>query len=471
MFVRLNNLVGLATAFLRQCYSLFRDKGDPFTPEGRSRERYRRAGLSSLAAILSKSVSVLTMLISVPLTLRYLGTERYGMWMTIGSIVIMIGFADLGLGLGLTNAVSEAHGQDDSHSAASYVSSGFFMLSGIALLILAAFALAYPLISWPSLFNVKSPLAAKEAGPAMAAFMVCFAINLPLGVVRGTQMGYQESFFNSLWESAGKVLGLMALILVVYLKAGLVWLIIAVAGGPALAVTCNGLVLVGYQRPWLRPRWKHFSSASARRISHIGIYFFILQITATLAIYSDNLVAAQILGPDAVAHYSVLQQLFDIAPVLSVMLVGPLWPAYGEAYARGDFAWIKRTMVRSLLITIPLVGLPSLFLIVFGPKIIRLWVGSFIVPSFFLLLGFGLWKTMSAIGNTVAMFFNGLNIMRFQVVMGLFWAISALLLKIYLARTLGLPGIVWGTIITYALFCMIPWSIYIPRLFANMRQR
>ena len=84
------------------------------------------------------------MLIAVPLTLHYLGTERYGMWMTISSIVAMMGFADLGMGLGLMNAISEAHGQEDRLAAERYVSSGFFMLSAVALLILVGFAAAYP---------------------------------------------------------------------------------------------------------------------------------------------------------------------------------------------------------------------------------------------------------------------------------------------------------------------------------------
>ena len=88
--------------------------------------------------------------------------------MTISSVVLILGFADLGMGNGLLNAISEANGKDDRQAAVNYVSSGFFMLLGVALLIVLTFILAYPYVSWPSVFNIKSKLAAQEAGPAIA---------------------------------------------------------------------------------------------------------------------------------------------------------------------------------------------------------------------------------------------------------------------------------------------------------------
>jgi hypothetical protein len=110
------------------------------------------------------------------------------------------------------NAISEAHGQDDRRAAERFVSSGFFMLIAVALLILAGFAAVYPFIPWERVFNVQSPRAIQEAGPAIAVFIVCFLANLPLGVVRQVQLGYQEGFATSLWESAGRVLGLAGLL-------------------------------------------------------------------------------------------------------------------------------------------------------------------------------------------------------------------------------------------------------------------
>ena len=42
--------------------------------------------LTAISSAVAKVITVVTMLISVRLTLNYLGTERYGLWMTISSV-------------------------------------------------------------------------------------------------------------------------------------------------------------------------------------------------------------------------------------------------------------------------------------------------------------------------------------------------------------------------------------------------
>jgi O-antigen/teichoic acid export membrane protein len=274
MSKNLADLVSSITFWAQRCVGILGLKEfDTSTPEGRSQERYRRVALTAISSVGARGITVATMLIAVPLTLHYLGTERYGLWMTISSIIAMMGFADLGMGLGLLNAIAEAHGQEDRQAAERYVSSGFFMLFAMALLILVVFAAAYPFIPWSRVFNVTSQQAIQEAGPAMCVFIACFAASLPLGVVRQVQLGYQEGFEPSLWESAGKVLGLVGLFLVIYLKAGLAWLVLAMAGGLPLAWLLNSLVLYGFRRPWLRPRLENYHRASARKVLHTGLFF------------------------------------------------------------------------------------------------------------------------------------------------------------------------------------------------------
>ena len=284
------------------------------------------------------------MLIAVPLTLHYLGTERYGMWMTISSIVAMMGFADLGMGLGLMNAISEAHGQEDRLAAERYVSSGFFMLSAVALLILVGFAAAYPFIPWQRVFNVKSQQAIQEAGPAMAVFIACFAVNLPLGVVQQIQLGYQEGFVNSLWESAGRVLGLAGLLLVIYLKAGLTWLVLAMAGAPALAWLLNSLVCIWLSPSLVASQVPELPQRQRPKSSSYRSFFFILQMGVTLIYGSDNLIITQFLGPEAVTQYAIPYQMFSLSLVIFNIVIAPLWPAYGEAIARGDIAWVTKSL-------------------------------------------------------------------------------------------------------------------------------
>ena len=428
---------------------------DTSTPEGRARERDRRVALTMAVSLGARSISILTVLVSVPLTLGYLGAERYGLWMTISALVAMFGFADLGMGNGLLNALAEANGRDNRDAARRYVSSAFLMLAGLAVIVGAAFAVVYPLVPWQALFNVSSP----EAGPAMAAFVGCFLVSLPLGVVEKVQLGYQEGFRNALWTALGSVFGLGAVLVAIALEAGLPWLVLAMAGAPVVARLANGVALFGWHKRWLRPTLAAATRSAARQVLQLGLLFLVLQLAVAVAYQSDSMVAAQVIGPEAVAEYSVVYRLFMFVPMLAGLALTPLWPAYGEAIARGDVAWVRRTLSRSLRFSVLATVPASLVLVVLGSKIIHIWVGEEIAPSYALILGFGVWMVMVTVGNAVAMFLNGANIVRFQVVTALCMAMTNLALSIALSRTMGVAGVIWGTVVAYSLCAALPMAI------------
>jgi len=81
---------------------------DVSLPAGRSRERYRKVLLSAVTGPMTGASGLLAFLITVPLTVHYLGPERYGAWMSLSSLMAFLRFSDLGLGNGLVGAVSQA---------------------------------------------------------------------------------------------------------------------------------------------------------------------------------------------------------------------------------------------------------------------------------------------------------------------------------------------------------------------------
>src|SRR5439155_17548951 len=137
----------------------------------------------------------------------------------------------------------------------------------------------------------------------------------------------------------------------------------------------NGVAVFGWQRPWLRPIPRAATRAAIRRVCSLGLVFFALQLSRSLDLLADNLVAAQVLGAGTVPQYAVPLKLFVLPSSIIALFQMPLWPAYGEAAARGDRAWIARTARRSFTVSL-LASLPAaLTLAVFGRTILRLWVG------------------------------------------------------------------------------------------------
>src|ERR1700749_4316509 len=87
----------------------------------RGRERYRRAGITASTSFLSKALTIVISFVSVPLTVHYLGAERYGVWLTISSLLTWMALTDFGIaGNALVNVLAERSGRDDSEGARQY---------------------------------------------------------------------------------------------------------------------------------------------------------------------------------------------------------------------------------------------------------------------------------------------------------------------------------------------------------------
>ncbi len=454
--------LGFGGDWLLRARSILRFRAfDESTADGRSKERYRRAALSTLAAFGARGIQVLTSLITVPLTLHYLGLERYGMWMTISSTIAMFSFADLGIGNGLLNAISEAHGRGDRESASGYVSSAFFALIAIGAVIGVVFAVAYPFVPWARVFNVTSAKAISEAGPAVAVFVVSLLVSLPLGVVQRIRMGYQEGFLDSAWSTVGSVGALAAVLVAVRLEASLPWLVGSMAAVPALVQLANAGALFGRRYPWLRPRVRRIRRQAVARVMQTGGYFFVLQVAAAVAYQSDSLILAQMLGAESVTLYAVPMKLFQLTPVVLGFAFVALWPAYGESIARGDLSWARSALKRSLTIGMGIAVPASLLLVLIGRPIINWWVGPAVVPSYLVLAAMGTWAVVGALSASVASFLNGAGILRFQAVTAVLMMIANVAFSIMLTRVLGLSGVVWGSVFAQLVFVVLPTWIYI----------
>ncbi len=428
----------------------------------RASSRNVRAVITGATGAIARVVQISTSLITVPIVIHYLGNERFGLWMTISSVLAMASFADFGIGNGVLNHVAKAFGRDDIDGVRSAVSSGFAVLGGISVVLLVALYSTFRFIPWADVFRVSSPQARSEAGPALLVFATCFALNIPLDIVQRVQLGLQQGFRTNIWQICGSFMGLGGVILGTQLHVPLPILVLALAGAPVIATGLNSIHYFVWGRPDLRPRWSFVSTESISRIASLGGLFFILQVVVAVAFSADNFVIARTLGAAAVPEYAIPQRMFSLISILVAMGVGPLWPAYGEAIARGDISWVRDTLRRSLLLVLAVVGTASTFLLVSGPQLIRWWIGPRIHPHFALLLGLCVWTVMEGCGQALASFLNGASLMTFQITISSIFGICCLTAKIVMTHFLGVVGVPWATIVTYALIIALPLYFYIP---------
>lgn len=429
---------------------------------GRSRERFRRAALTTLASVAAKAIAFGTNLVSIPLTLNYLGTERFGLWVAISAANALLDFADLGISNGLMNAVAGASASEDRPALKIAVSSAFFILLGMGLLVVAISFGISPFVRWGVLFPKAQPALLKEAISASGVFAACFALNLPLGIVRRVQLGFQEGFLSNLWQGVASILSLLTLLLAIHLKAELPVLVFCLVGAPLAALALNWIHEFVIIRPWLFPNWTSFQWETGRRLVKSGLLFVSLQLSIIVFTTADPIIAASCLGLAATAGFAVAQRLFSFIYALQAMWIVPLWPAYGEAWARGDRVWVRRTLKRSVLFAAGSSLATVLLLVLFRWQIFPLWLHRDWAPNLQLSLALGISVVVLSVAACISMFLNGLGAIREQA--GVMLGVTALvtLLKVALCGRIGEAGIPLGFLIGY-LPIVTPFFYYLSR--------
>ncbi len=432
--------------------------------------RYMRLLRGVLSSVAGRGVGVVISIISIPLTIYYLGAERYGLWIAISTLLAWFGLTDFGLGNGLTNALSEAFATGRRDLARSYVSTAFFALMGLMLLLGIAIAVAWPWLDWAALFNIHSAQAKAEIGPAIAVSIGLMLLNFPFSLITTKiYLAHQEGLIANVWGMIGGGVGLVAIIVVTHTQGGLVSLVIAFSGSQALVGLASTLWLLLVHKPWLMPGIRSLSAQATRQLVNVGGMFFVVQIAALLIFQTDNLIIAHFAGPDQVTPYSVAYRLFGYTSLLGLLIFPNLWPAYTEAIARRDEAWVRRTFRLNSVGGTALTMVMALPLVVFGIPIIRIWAGQAAVPPFSLMIWMAGWSVTNSLMTAISCLLSASGRIKRQMYYGMSTAVVNIALSVWWVGLFGITGVIAATVIAYALCNNVPAVIDVTFLLRRLR--
>ena len=352
----------------------------------RGLERYRRAGITASSSFIAKALNILISFLSVPLTVHYLGAERYGVWLTISSLITWMAMTDFGLaGNALVNVLAESSGKEDRIGAQQYTSSAFWALSGVSVLSGIASLVFFRYIPWRTVFRVSAATSTHELQMACALTLLFFVLAFPLSIQFSIYSAYQDGFLANIWGIAGNTLSLAALVVVSQTHGGLPQLVLALSGTRCLVSIAN-VAFLFRRYYWIVPAPSAVRWHCVKRLFSLGSKYLVTQL-ASLGIYqSQPIIITQILGPAKVVIFVVAYKILSLPMDLIFMATQPFVSAIGEAKARNDWQWIQgayKNAVRACMaFGFPLVAVIGLT----AKPLIRIWAGSVAVPSTSLIL-------------------------------------------------------------------------------------
>jgi O-antigen/teichoic acid export membrane protein len=389
------------------------------------------------------------------MTLKYLGDDRYGLWLSLSSILALMAFADFGLGNSLLNSISRSKGRSDIEDAKKAVSSTFFVLLAISIFLLILLNFTHQYLNLDYLLNLQLNSVRSEAKDTFVVLAVIILVNMPLGIIQRIYEGYQEGFTYQIFLLFGTLIGFLCLIIFIKLKLGLPELVLSLSMGNVIASLIGAVHLFMWKRKELLPRLKYFELDEAKNMMKTGGIFVLLQLFSFLNLTSDNIIIAHSIGTSSIPHFEIVKKLFSVSMML-VFFISPLWPAFAEAMVKKEFDWAKKTLYSMLKYCLILTALATLPLLLFGKFFIELWVGSSYMPSWFLLFGFYFFTLIANFGGIMASFFNSGMFLKKQLILVSIATISTLICKVLFINFLGIDWLIWANVICFSLFFILP---------------
>jgi O-antigen/teichoic acid export membrane protein len=410
--------------------------------------RSARAARNIVISFIIKSISVLINMTLVPLTIHYLSPAKYGVWLTISSMLGWISFFDIGLGHGLRNKLAEALAKDEMHKARAYVSTAYFSISVLCVLLFLVFLVINHFTNWNTLLHIPAGMNEDLNGIALLLFFT-FCIQFILQLINSILLSNQEPALVSLFNMISNLLVLAAItILVRYSRESLLHISFIFSSIPVVVLAIVNLYYFRNRFSSFSPRLRETDFGVLKDVLSLGLKFFIIQLSVLLFFQTSNFLICRYFSPDLVTPYNIAFRYFGLLTILFSIVTAPYWSACTEAYMKQDLVWIRkslRTLVRLWLVLVLL----AMLMLFFADYAYSAWVGKQIRVDFSISFFMMLYTLIVSFGNIFIMVLNGISHIRLQMLINLIGMILFIPLSHYLSVTLhlGIPGMLISTII------------------------
>ena len=410
-----------------------------------------------IGSLCIKGVSILVSLMLVPMTLGYVSSELYGIWLTLSSIMVWLGFFDVGFTLGLKNKLAEAIALGEWQRGKALVSTTYFMMLLIFVPLCLLLELVVPTINWASFLNVAS-VYNDAIIKALHVLVACFCIQMIIQVLTAVISAYQQVALSSAFPVIGNCLSLIVIFALTKLcPPSLMALAFAISAMPVLVLVVASAVLYHKRFRAVSPDFKFIDKAYVRDLFGLGAKFFLIQIQVIVLYQCTNILISNVSGPNDVTTYNIAYKYLSVAMMIYTIILGPLWPAFTDAYTKKDFGWMRnvyKKMIKVYIVSaVILIGM-----IVCSPFAYHVWIGTKAEIPFVMTLMVGLYMVIYTWDSLQVQLINGVGTIKLQTLVTMTGMVLYIPLALLLGKYLGAIGVVLSmTIITtiYAFFFTI----------------
>ena len=411
------------------------------------------------ASFVIKGWSALIVLLLVPATLHCLGEYKNGIWLTISSLLLWIDNMDIGLGNGLRNKIAEYMAHDEFERTRSLISSTFAMLTCIIIPVLLILLLLIALIDPYWIFNA-SPSKVDHLDQVLMATVTLVCTSFIFKLIGNFYMGMQLPAVSNLLIALGQTLALIGTYIVLWSGSHSLMLI-------ALVNTVSPLIIYLlafpytflYKYPHLCPSLKLIKLKEAKAVIHMGVQFFIMQISSVVLFMTSNILISNLFSPTMVTPYQITYRYFSILLVIFTVICMPFWNATTDAYQKNDIAWIRNATKKLRLMTVGIL-ICLIVMIALSDIVYAIWIDQQTVIDLKMSIMMAVYIFILIYSMRYSYFINGIGKLRLQLIFTT--AAAVLFIPLAYLTTQWTHSIIW--------FMIVMCLVNIPGLIVNRIQ-
>lgn len=309
-------------------------------------------------------------LLAVPVITRELGPARFGLLALALAILEYSNLFDLGLGAATTRQVSASLATKDSNISdvvgSSVVSQVMLGLLGSLVVVAISPLLAHDVFVIPP-----------DLEPEAVRVFRVLAMMIPPTVVLVSLRGILEAAQRFDLSNAIRIPSSVATFLIPAVAASRGYSLPAIVIMLLLTriMICVVMaIVVRLSVPGLRWTLK-MDWVTMRPLFVFGGWMSVSNVVSPMLIYLDRFMLGGLIGISAVGYYTAPFDGVMRLLIIPASLMGAVYPSISALAATGDHDAIHRVYAEALKKTVSILFLPTLALAIFGPWLLRLWLG------------------------------------------------------------------------------------------------
>lgn len=391
----------------------------------------------------------------------YLGKEHYGFWALLWSIFFYVLVLDFGFSKAAQKSTAEGLAEHDLPRYLNVVST-VFSLQCLMSIVIVAGTLA---CTWflPQLTMMEAGSDIAYCRRALMLFGIGIACTFPTGIFPEILIGLKAVYLRNYVLIGGRIIELLGNFLLFYLGGRLIALVVFTI---AMNVSLNMVMFMLIRReiPGFALRFS-LRRAMLRELADFSLFTYLTSLASLLIRRTDRLVLSVLQGLSMVGIYQLGTRIPDILESMTMQYQDNVAPFTADLHRRGDIATLREIVLNGVRLTVFLAAGGGVFALVATPEMLLVLFGTAEPEVVYLcrITLVNVFLTVSIRSFAVRMLMMSGH---HRVLCGISWidAFCNISLTLFLLKRIGVPGVVFGTLIPNALITLLVLLPYVARI-------